>query len=72
MLGVVKVVPVPRLVPPVKAENQLLVPAQLFESTTVPGPQRFPGIVVGAAGIALIVAIAGSLVLTQALTVQST
>jgi hypothetical protein len=46
MLGVVKVVPVPKLVPPVAAEYQLMVPADaVAPSVTVPVPQRLSGVV---------------------------
>ncbi|CAH0997524.1 hypothetical protein EMA8858_03658 [Emticicia aquatica] len=73
ILGVVYVDPVPKLVPPVSAAYQVYVPEQpLALKLTVPVPQRLPPVVVGADGIAVTVAIADDLVLTQLLTVQST
>jgi hypothetical protein len=44
MLGVVKFVPVPREVPPVKAEYQFIVPAEaVADKFTGPDPQLLPG-----------------------------
>ena len=57
MIGVVKLVPVPKLVSPVAAEYQLMVPADaVAPSATVPVPQRLLGVVPVIVGIALIVA----------------
>jgi hypothetical protein len=57
MLGVVKLVPVPKLVPPVSAEYQLMVPADgVAASVTVPVPQRLLGVVPVIVGIVFIVA----------------
>ena len=53
MLGVVKLVPVPRLVPPVEAAYQSAVDPDggVAERVTVPVPQRLLGVPVGAAGM---------------------
>ena len=57
MLGVVNEVPVPSDEPPVEAEYQLMVPAEaVAPSTTVPVPQREPGVVPVMVGMALTVA----------------
>ena len=57
MLGVVKLVPVPILVPPVAAEYQLMVPADaVAPSVTVPVPQRLLGVVAVIVGIGFTVA----------------
>ncbi len=46
MLGVVKLVPVPKLAPPVAAAYQLTVPADaVAPNITVPVPQTLPGVV---------------------------
>ena len=46
MPGVVKLVPVPKLEPPVAAAYQLIVPADaVAPSVTVPVPQTLPGVV---------------------------
>jgi len=46
MPGVVKLVPVPKLAPPVAAAYQLIVPADAVAlSMTVPLPQTLPGVV---------------------------
>jgi len=53
--GVVKLVPVPRLEPPVDAEYQLMVPAEaVAPNNTVPLSQTLPGVVPVMAGIELI------------------
>jgi hypothetical protein len=58
MLGVVNEVPVPRLEPPVLAEYQFKVPAlAVAPKTTVPVPQRLPGVVEEIVGVELIVAV---------------
>lgn len=45
MLGVVKLVPAPKLVPPVEAAYQLMVPEDAVASNvTVPDPQREPSV----------------------------
>ena len=63
MLGVVKLVPVPRDVPPVAAAYQLIVPAlAVAPRTTVPVPHLEPGVVPVIVGIALTVAITAVLV----------
>ncbi len=57
ILGVVKLVPVPILVPPVAAAYQLMVPADaVAPRVTVPVPQRLFGVVPVIVGIELIVA----------------
>lgn len=49
--------PVPKLLPPVSAENQLSVPALAVASkVTVPGPHLFPGVVPVMVGIGITVA----------------
>ena len=46
MLGVVKLVPVPKLEPPVAAAYQLMVPAEAAApNVTAPVPQLLPGVV---------------------------
>ena len=58
MLGVVKLVPVPRLVPPVDVAYQLIAPAEaVAPRVTVPVPQMLPGVVVVMVGMTLTVAI---------------
>jgi hypothetical protein len=57
ILGVVKLVPVPKLVPPDVAEYQLMVPADaVAPSVTVPVPQRLLGVVAVIVGIGFTVA----------------
>ena len=57
MLAVVKLVPVPKLVPPVAAEYQLMVPADaVAPNVTVPVPQLLPGVVPVIVGIGFMVA----------------
>ena len=56
MLGVVKLVPDPRIVPPVAAAYQLIVPAlAVAPSITVPVPHLDPGVVPVIVGMALTV-----------------
>ena len=56
MFGVVKLVPVPKLEPPVAAAYQLIIPADdVAPKVTVPGPQIVPGVVPVIVGIALTV-----------------
>ena len=58
ILGVVKLVPVPRLAPPVDAAYQLIVPAEaVAPSVTVPVLHTLPGVVAVMVGMALTVAI---------------
>ena len=58
MLGVVKLVPVPRLDPPVAAAYQLIVPADaVAPKVTVPVPQTLPGVVLLIVGAVFTVAI---------------
>ncbi len=58
MLGVVKLVPVPRLEPPVDAEYQLIVPADaVAPSETVPASQREPSVFPEMVGVVLTVAV---------------
>ena len=58
MLEVVKVVPVPKLDPPVKAPYQFIVPEEtVAPKTTVPVPHLAAGAVPVIVGIALTVAI---------------
>ena len=57
MLGVLNVVPVPRLDPPVAAAYQFIVPTEaVAPRVTVPVPQVLPGVVPVIVGIGLIVA----------------
>jgi hypothetical protein len=64
ILGVVKLVPVPKLVPPVTAEYQLIVPADaVAPRVTVPVPQRLLGVVPDIVGIGFTVAITDVLLL---------
>ena len=61
--GVVNEVPVPRLVPPVAAAYQLIVPAEAVAPRfTVPVPQTDPGVVPVIVGTAFTVAITAVLV----------
>ena len=63
MLGVVNEVPVPNEVPPVEAAYQLIVPAEaVAPRSTVPSPQREPGVVPVIVGIVFTVAITSVLV----------
>ena len=63
MLGVVNDVSVAKLVPPVAAAYQLIVPALAVAfSVTVPAPQRVAGVVAVTVGIVLTVAITAVLV----------
>ena len=56
--GVVKDVPVPKEAPPVEAAYQLMVPAlAVAPNTTVPVPQREPGVVPVMVGTVLTVAV---------------
>jgi len=58
MLGVVKLVPVPKLVPPVKAPYQFIFPEEAVAPIpTVPVPHLAAGVVPEIVGIALTVAI---------------
>lgn len=60
--GVVNEVPVPKLVPPLAALYQLMVPAlALAPKVTVPAPHRSPGVVVRIVGIVLTEAVTGVL-----------
>lgn len=57
ILGVVKLVPVPKLDPPVEAVYQLIVPAEaVAPNTTVPVPHRLLGVVPVIVGTVFIVA----------------
>jgi hypothetical protein len=63
MLGVVKLVPVPRDVPPVEVAYQLIVPAlAVAPRLTVPVPHLEPGVVSVIVGIVLTVAVTAVLV----------
>ena len=63
ILGVVKFVPVPRIVPPVEAAYQFIVPAEAVAlRVVVPLTQIFPGVVPVIVGIAFTVAITAVLV----------
>ena len=63
MLGVVKLVPVPKLDPPVATEYQLIVPAEaVAPKTTVPVPQRLFGVVPVIVGRGFTVAVTAVLV----------
>ena len=63
MLGVVKVVPVPKLAPPVEAAYQLIVPAEaVAPKPTVPVPHRDAGVIPLIVGMALTVAVTAVLV----------
>lgn len=74
MLGVVKLVPVPKLDPPDEPAYQLIVPAEaVAPSVTVPVPQLLFGVVPVIVGIALIEASTAVLVpVVQPLSVAST
>ena len=74
MLGVVKVVPVPKLAPPVKTVYQFIVPDDpVAPSITVPLPQRLPGVLVAIVGTRLTVAVIAVLVpVVQPFAVAST
>ena len=74
MLGVVKLVPVPRLAPPVDAAYQLMVPAEaVAPRVTVPVPQILPGVIVVMVGMAFTVAImADRVAVVQLFAVAST
>ena len=73
MLGVVNVLPVPKAVPPVGTLYQLKVPKlAVAPKTTVPVPQRLPGVVPTIAGMRLTVAITAVLVEVQLPLVAST
>ena len=55
--GVIKLVPVPKLEPPVGAAYQLIVPADaVAPNVTVPVPQTLPGVVPVIVGVVLTVA----------------
>ena len=73
-MGVVKLVPVPRLAPPVDAAYQLIVPAEaVAPRVTVPVPQTLPGVVAVMVGTAFTVAITAILVaVVQPFAVAST
>ncbi len=63
MLGVIKLVPVPNVVPPVEAAYQLIVPALAAAfNVTVPVPQRLLSVVDVIVGIALTVMVVVELV----------
>ena len=74
MLGVVNDVPVETLVPPVKAEYQLIVPAlAVAPNTAVPVPQRLAGVLAVMVGMTFTVAVIAVLVaVVQPLSVAST
>ena len=74
MLGVVNDVPVETLVPPVKAEYQLIVPAlAVAPNTAVPVPQRLAGVLAVMVGMTFTVAVIAVLVaVVQPLAVAST
>ena len=74
MLGVVNDIPVPKLVPPVAAAYQLMVPAlAVAPKVTVPVPQRLAGVVAVRVGVAFTVAVTAVLVAeVQPLLVAST
>lgn len=73
IFGVVKLLPVPRLVPPVEAAYQLIVPAEaVAPSKIVPEPQTLPSVVPVIVGIVFTVAVTGVLeVVVQPLSVAS-
>jgi hypothetical protein len=57
MLGVMKLVPVPIIEPPVAPAYQLMVPADaVAPNVTVPVPQLLPGVVAVIVGIGFMVA----------------
>ncbi len=63
MLGVVKLVPVPKEAPPVEAVYQLIVPAAVVACrVTVPDTHKEPPVVLEIVGIAFIVATTAVLV----------
>ena len=58
--GVVKLVPEPKLVPPVEAEYQFIVPSEaVAPNVTVPVPHRLPGVVPVIVGPVFIVTVKG-------------
>ena len=74
MLGVIKVVPVPMLAPPLAAEYQFKVPADpVALNVTVPALHRLLGVVAVIVGLALTVATTAVLAeLVQPVAVAST
>ncbi len=74
MLGVVKLVPVPKLAPPVAAPYQLIVTADAeAHNVTVPVPQRLSGVVPVMVGMVFTVATTNVLdPVVQPLSVAST
>ena len=74
MLGVVKLVPVPKLLPPVLAAYQLMVPAlAVAPKVTVPASQREAAVLAVILGVVFIVATTAVLVpVVQPLAVAST
>ena len=71
--GVIKLIPVPKLEPPVAAAYQLMVPADaVAPNVTVPVPQTLPGVVPVMVGTVLTVASTAVLVpVVQPLAVAS-
>ena len=69
-----KLVPIPRLVPPIGLEYQLIVPEEaVAPRVTVPVPQTLPGVVPVIVGIAFTVATTAVLeAVVQPLSVAST
>ena len=55
--GVVKLVPVPKALPPLDAAYQLIVPVPAADKLTVPVPQRLPSVVELKVGRAVTVAV---------------
>ena len=71
--GVVKLVPVPKAVPPVATLNQLNVPSLAVAiNVTVPSPHRPAGVVLVMFGIVLMVAITGTRSLVQVAVLDET
>ena len=73
IVGVIKLIPVPKLTPPVGAAYQLIVPADaVAPNVTVPVPQTLPGVDPVIVGMGFTVASTGVLVpVVQPLAVAS-
>ena len=73
IVGVIKLIPVPKLAPPVGAAYQLIVPADaVAPNVTVPVPQTLPGVDPVIVGMGFTVASTGVLVpVVQPLAVAS-
>ena len=66
IIGVVKLIPVPKINPPVAFEYQLMIPAdEVAAKVTVPLPQTLPGVVPVIVGIGLTVTVTIVLVVLE-------